>query len=81
MNERIKEIAQLAWDATRDKIGYFVDDSGEVNWDFIDIYDQTFAKMIITECAEYFGREGTGRFDVDGNWIAKHIKQQWDIKE
>jgi hypothetical protein len=52
MNERIKEIAQLAWDATRDKIGYFVDDSGEVNWDFIDIYDQTFAKMIITECAE-----------------------------
>ena len=40
-----------------------------------------FAKLIVQECADYFGREGDRRFEVDGNWIAKTIKQHFGIEE
>ena len=52
MNERIKELAEQAWDSTRDEIGSFVDDGGEVNWDFLHTYDKKFAELIVRECAD-----------------------------
>ena len=51
MNERIRELAEQAWDSTRDEIGSFVDDGGEVNWDFLHTYDKKFAELIVRECA------------------------------
>lgn len=51
MNERIKELAEQAWDSTRDELGSF-DDGGEVNWDFLHTYDQKFAELIVQECMQ-----------------------------
>lgn len=50
MNERILELAEQAWESTCDEIGNLVDDGGEVNWDFLHIYDKKFAELIIKEC-------------------------------
>jgi hypothetical protein len=50
MNERIRKLAEQAWDSTRDEIGSFVDDGGEVNWDFLHTYDKKFAELIVAEC-------------------------------
>jgi hypothetical protein len=39
-----------------------------------------FAALIVQECSDYFGREGDRRFEVDGNWIAKTIKQHFGVE-
>lgn len=40
-----------------------------------------FAELIVRECAGIFAQEGTGRYEVDGNWIAKTIKQHFGVEE
>jgi hypothetical protein len=52
MNERIKELAEQAWNDTREKFGSFVDDGGEIDYTFLHAYDQKFAELIVRECAE-----------------------------
>jgi hypothetical protein len=42
---------------------------------------EKFAELIVQECADYFGREGDRRFEVDGNWIAKTIKQHFGVED
>lgn len=51
MNERIRELAEQAWDSTQDNVGHFIDEGGKVNWDFFHIYDKKFAELIVKECA------------------------------
>jgi len=41
---------------------------------------EKFAELIVLECADYFGREGDRRFEVDGNWIAKTIKKHFGVE-
>jgi len=41
---------------------------------------EKFAELIVRECADIFGREGTGEYQVDGNWIAKTIKQHFGVE-
>ena len=67
MNERIKEFAKQA--------GFY-----KYGDDFEDIIEK-FAELIVAECADYFGREGDHRFEVDGNWIAETIKQHFGVEE
>lgn len=50
MNERIKELADQAWNDTRKKFGSFVDDGGEMDYTFLDAYDQKLAELIVREC-------------------------------
>jgi hypothetical protein len=38
-----------------------------------------FGELVVRECAEIFGQEETSRYEVDGNWIAKTIKQYFGI--
>ena len=38
-------------------------------------------QLIVEECANIFGQEGTGRYEVDGNWISKTIKQHFGVEE
>jgi hypothetical protein len=52
MNQRIRELAEQAWDDTKEKFGSFVDDGGEVDFTFLHAYDQKFAELIIQECVE-----------------------------
>jgi hypothetical protein len=53
------------------------------SWDEMDSYDQEailkLVELIVRECADIFGREGTGEYQVDGNWIAKTIKQHFGV--
>jgi hypothetical protein len=68
MNERIRQLAEQA------TICY--SNGQERTFD-----KQKFAELIVQECADYFGREGDHRFEVDGNWIAKTIKQHFGVGE
>ncbi len=40
----------------------------------------TFAALIVQECADIFGQEGSGKYQVDGNWISKRIKQHFGVE-
>ena len=52
MNKRIRELAEQAWDDTREKFGSFVDDGGEIDFTFLHAYDQKFAELIVKECLD-----------------------------
>ena len=72
MNEQIRQLVLQA------KIGTADFDAGSY---YVATPDrmQKFAELIVRECADYFGREGDRRFEVDGNWIAKTIKQHFGV--
>jgi hypothetical protein len=65
MNERIRQLLEQAG------VTYAVMPKDTV-------YEK-FGELIVKECADYFSREGDRRFEVDGNWIAKTIKQHFGV--
>jgi hypothetical protein len=67
MNERIRELAEQAWDDTREKVGSFVDDGGEIDFTFFHAYDQKFAELIVRECAKFMD-ENSGYDDSNNAW-------------
>ena len=72
MNERIKEIFDRS------------NEESIADWKKGIRYQtsyEKFAELIVRECADIFGREGTGEYQVDGNWIAKTIKQHFGVGE
>ena len=69
MNERIKQLAEQC-----ESFGSW--DNKTYSFD-----KEKFAELIVQECADYFGREGGQRFEVDGNWIAKTIKQHFGVED
>ncbi len=73
MNERIQELAERVVGPSRLHGGEFAL--------FGDKDVEKFAELIVRECADYFGREGDRRFEVDGNWIAKTIKKHFGVAE
>ncbi len=78
MNERIKQLAEQAWDDTREKFGSFVDDGGEIDYTFLHAYDQKFAELIVRECAGLCKHESNDdehdEYDM-GMWVkAESIK-------
>ena len=75
MNERINKL-----------FGQAMDQSIPETWTTLthsqlSILKDKFAELIVRECADIFGREGTGEYQVDGNWIAKTIKQHFGVEE
>ena len=71
MNPRITELA--------DKAQEYAEWMTPQGLEWFDNFKEQFASLIIEECADYFGREGDRRFEVDGNWIAKTIKQHFGV--
>ena len=72
MNERIRELAEQAG------ASYYNAYTGPL----LSPKDiEKFAELIVKECAGIFAQEGTGRYEVDGNWIAKTIKQHFGVEE
>ena len=51
MNERIRELAEQAWDHLIDEMGDVVSEDGSLNSDFLHAYVQRFAELIVEECA------------------------------
>jgi len=75
MNERINKL-----------FGQAMDQSIPETWTTLthsqlSILKDKFAELIVRECADIFGREGAGEYQVDGNWIAKTIKQHFGVRE
>jgi hypothetical protein len=68
MNERIKELYLHTFPPS-------LNDSTTVQ-----MSAEKFAELIVKECAGIFAQEGTGRYEVDGNWIAKTIKQHFGVE-
>ena len=82
MNERIKELAEQAWDDTKEKFGSFVDDGGEVDFTFLHEWTEKFAELIVRECVEVCGSVAAvraGYHDADGRDTADSCGDQ--IKE
>ena len=77
MNERIRELRNEAEKWVADN--FSTDKLDPYEW--WEKEEQKFAELIVQECADYFGREGDHRFEVDGNWIAKTIKQHFGVGE
>ena len=71
MNERIRQLAEQVVGPSRLHGGDFALMGNE--------QVEKFAELIVQECADYFGREGDRRFEVDGNWIALTIKQHFGV--
>jgi hypothetical protein len=72
MNDKIKLLAEQA--------GLRIPDDAEYNSHVYRYALERFANSIVRECADYFGREGDRRFEVDGNWIAKTIKRNFGVE-
>lgn len=68
MNDRIRELAEQC-----ESFGLW--DNKTYTFD-----KEKFAELVVRECADYFGREGDRRFEVDGNWIAKTIKKHFGVE-
>jgi hypothetical protein len=68
-NERVQQLAERAGIEWDDKYHYFVSAASL----------RLFAQSVAYECADYFGREGDRRFEVDGNWIAETIKRNFGL--
>ena len=66
MNERINRLEVQCWEPTQYGPAWF--------------NSTKFAELIVEECANIFGQEGTGRYEVDGNWISKTIKQHFGVE-
>ena len=84
MNERIKQLAGQAseiMENTESRVVIARFGSNPSLQDLEDLWNEKFAELIVKECADYFGREGDRRFEVDGNWIAKTIKQHFGVEE
>lgn len=82
MNERIRELAEQAWDDTKEKFGSFVDDGGEVDFTFLHEWTEKFAELIVRECVEVCGSVAAvraGYHDADGRDTADSCGDQ--IKE
>ena len=52
MNERLRQLAEQAWDSLIDEMGDVVSEDGSLNSDFLHAYVQRFAELIIRECAD-----------------------------
>jgi hypothetical protein len=50
MNERIRELAEQAWDSLIDEMDDVVSEDGRLNSDFLHAYTQRFAELIVREC-------------------------------
>jgi hypothetical protein len=77
MNERIRELADQAWNDTRKKFGSFVDDGGEMDYTFLDAYDQKLAELIVRKCCDIFVELRTRPADL----AVKDVKKHFGVEE
>jgi len=78
MNERIKELAEQAWDDTKEKFGSFVDDGGEVDFTFLHEWTEKFAELIVKECAWTIRMTEFGD-NMTQEQIARHIEDHFRV--
>ena len=90
MNERIRELAEQAWDHLIDEMGDVISEDGSLNSDFLHTYVQRFAELIVRECATAITDDELAK-DCDTlmmqswakgmNYSAKLIKEHFGVEE
>lgn len=81
MNKVVKELAEQAWDSTRDEIGSFVDYGDEVNWDFLHTYVKKFAELIVLECIDVVSPYVIRMENFDGGHPITDLKKHFGIEK
>jgi hypothetical protein len=90
MNERIKELAEYAWEFTTEQTDGWINESGKVNWDFLHAYDKKFAELIVRECLTAIDKTDTTHIytSFDQSMVMgtiekskKAIKEHFGVKE
>ena len=81
MNNQLRKIVEQAVSAVDIVTGNEALDDELAKMYIPDCFAEKFAELLVRECADIFGREGTGEYQVDGNWIAKTIKQHFGVRE
>ena len=84
MNERIRELAEQAWDSLVDEMGDAMyenrdREAGELSIPFLLAYDQRFAELIVRECAGIF--EGIYTDQQRPERIDIRIKKHFGVEE
>ena len=84
MNERIKELAEYAWEYTTEQTDGWINESGEVNWDFLREYDNKFAELLVQECIRQVDLDnghGNNEWDRALTFVSNHLKEHFGVKE
>jgi hypothetical protein len=81
MNKEFKKLLEQSYTKGFEECARTGHKVGDLDVIFNSIVMGEFAELIVRECADYFDREGDHRFEVDGNWIAKTIKQHFGVEE
>lgn len=71
---------ELVYASLAKKAGSMMPKDKLIPYDY-QLYMKILTELVVQECANIFGQEGTGRYEVDGNWIAKTIKQHFGVEE
>ena len=82
MNERIRELAEQAWDHLIDEMGDVVSEDGRLNSDFLHAYVQRFAELIVQECLnQCYYRGMNDELYVGQLKAAAYIEQHFGVEE
>jgi len=71
---------ELVYASLAKKAGSMMPKDKLIPYDY-QLYMEILTELVVKECANIFCQEGTGRYEVDGNWIAKTIKQHFGVEE
>ena len=70
MNERIRELAEKAWEEVLSETSIDGDSSNVYSPDEVVAFEQKFAELIVKECGQYLNSpEFIGRSDLDWSMV------------
>ena len=79
MNERIRELAEQAWDHLIDEMGDVISEDGSLNSDFLHAYVQRFAELIVQECAD-IAEKWYSDYPSDDRLLSDAVKQHFGVE-
>ncbi len=79
MNERIKELAEQAWDHLIDEMGDVISEDGSLNSDFLHTYVQRFAELIVRECGKYLESEAERLYALSAQESNPNFQSNFEI--
>ena len=79
MNERIRELAEQAWDSLIDEMGDVISEDGSLNSDFLHTYVQRFAELIVRECGKYLESEAERLYALSAQESNPNFQSNFEI--
>ena len=79
MNERIRELAEQAWDSLIDEMDDVVSEDGRLNSDYLHAYTQRFAELIVRECGKYLEAEAERLYALSAKESNPNFQSNFEI--